>query len=59
LTRRPLTEDDLLDEAERLLDGSRVGLDKITAADLLAEARRAKMTTRGRSRSALAELARP
>lgn len=59
LTRRPLTEDDLLDEAERLLDRSRVGLDKITAADLLAEARRVKLTTRGRSRSALAELARP
>jgi ribosomal protein L16 Arg81 hydroxylase len=56
LSRRPLTEDDLLDDAQGLLDRFRVGLSKITAPEVLADARRAKLETLERSVSSLAGL---
>jgi len=56
LERRPLTEDDLLADADGLLQRFKVGIDKITPAEVLAEARRVKLERRQRSVSSLAEL---
>ncbi|MFB7665273.1 JmjC domain-containing protein [Kitasatospora sp. NPDC056138] len=54
LNHRPRTEQELLDDAEHLLDRFRAGADRLTAADVLAEARRAEAIGGEPARSALA-----
>lgn len=56
LTRRPLTDADLLDDAADLIQRFRIGLDKIDATRVLADARRVKLETEPRSVSRLADL---
>jgi hypothetical protein len=56
LTRRPITDDALLDDAAELLHRFRTGLEEITARDVLASARAAKLDPHNSPISTLADM---